>query len=289
MSADEAKKLADQQKVKDAIATLNKEIPVELARWNDEMKINTRALVATKFKTPKDAISAVLASPHRMPGNAERDASRHPLETLSFFGLTPTSRVVEMGIGQGWYTEILAPVVASEGQFTGGGYDAAGPDDQMRTVYGLRQKALFAKSDDLFGKAKTFDLGAESVELGEPGSADLVLAIREMHNWQRRDTIDANLKAVVSVLAPGGTFGVVQHRAPADAKAEESAEQGYLPEAWLIAKIEATGLKLVEKSEINANPKDTKDYADGVWTLPPNFRAGETDERNTRRSARAIA
>jgi predicted methyltransferase len=147
------------------------------------------------------------------------------------------------------------------------------------TVYGSRQKAWLGKSDDLFGKVTPFQITEpEKLALGAPGSADLVLAIREMHNWQRRGQLEGYLGAIATVLAPGGTFGVVQHRAPADAKAEESAEKGYLPEAWVIAKVEAAGLKLAEKSEINANAKDTKDYEKGVWTLPPNFREGDTDK-----------
>jgi len=194
-----------------------------------------------------------------------------------FFGLSPASRVVEMGVGGGWYTEVIAPVVAREGQYIGGAYDPEGPKDSTRTVYGMRQKAFFSMSKDLYGNAKTFNPGAEKIVIGEPGSANLVLAIREMHNWQRRGLMDGMLDAVARVLEPGGVFGIVQHRALAGAKAEESAENGYLPEAWLVKTVEAKGFKLLEKSEINANPKDTKDYKEGVWTLPPAYALDDTD------------
>ncbi len=277
---DEAAKKAEQAKrAQDALERLKTEIPEEAARWTDELKASSKALATKDFKTPEAAIKAALASGHRMPGHSERDAARHPQETLLFFGITPSAKVVEMGSGGGWYTELLAPIVSKKGSLTIGTHDATGPETEMRTVYGRRQQAFLAKSEDLYGKIKTFSLASpESVSLGAPGSADLVLAMREMHGWQRRDQFDLFVKAVVDVLAPGGVFGVVQHRAKADAKVEESAEKGYLPEAWVIEKLEAAGLKLEDKSEINANAKDTKDYEKGVWTLPPSLRLKDVDK-----------
>lgn len=274
----DAEKAEAEKRVADAIAKLHEELSMERERWTDALVAEAKALVQKKFKSPKAAISAAIAGSHRKPGNSERDLYRHPLETLEFFGLTPSSRVVEMGVGGGWYTEIIAPVVANKGSYTGGTYDAEGPRDSMRTVYGMRQAGFFGNSSDLYGKAKTFDYGAERVVIGEPGSADLVLAIREMHNWHRRGAVDSMLEAIANVLAAGGTFGIVQHRAADGANADESANKGRLPEAWLIEKVESKGFKLVGKSDINANPKDTKDYEKGVWTLPPAFAMGDTDK-----------
>lgn len=269
--------LAKQQKVADAIAKLEQEIAAENARWTEEIENNTQKLVDSKNANPKKAITAAIKGPQRVPGNSDRDSARHPLETLMFMGLKPTSRVVEMGVGGGWYTEILAPVVAAKGLLIVGTYDAEGSKEEMSTVYGMRQQALITKSPALFGKVETFRLGEEPLKIADAGSVDLVLAIREMHGWQRRGAMDTNLAAIVEALAPGGRFGIVQHRANADAVAEESAEKGYLPEAWVIKKVEDAGLKLVSKSKINANPKDTKDYEDGVWTLPPSLRADDPD------------
>ncbi len=273
---EEAKKAEQRKQVSEGLQKLATEVAAEKERWTAELVASTKKLVGESYDSPGAAISAALASPHRSPGNADRDAFRHPLQTLQFLGLTPTSRVIEMGAGGGWYTEVLAPVVAKGGSLRVGVFDADGPDDSWRTVYGTRQKEFLAKNDDLFGSVKTFQVvEPDKIELGEPGSADLVLAIREMHNWQRRGQLEGYLAAIAKVLEPGGTFGVVQHRAPEGAKVEESAEKGYLPEQWLIEKVEAAGMKLSAKSEINANPKDTKDYEKGVWTLPPNFRAGD--------------
>tara|TARA_R110002096_G_scaffold143328_3_gene299175 strand:- start:32766 stop:33842 length:1077 start_codon:yes stop_codon:yes gene_type:complete len=273
----EAKKAADVKKVAEAIAKLETDVAAERERWTEELAASAKTLATAEYGTAKEALAALAASSHRKPTNIARDGDRHPAETLEFFGLKPDSSVVEMGIGGGWYTEFILPMVANKGQYVGGAYDAEGPKDSMLSVYGMRQVAFLGMNEDLYGKAKTFDLGAEKLVIGEPESADLVVAMREMHNWQRRGSMDDKLKAVIAVLKPGGSFGVVQHRAKADGKAEETAEQGYLPEAWVIEKVEAAGLRFVEKSEINANEKDTKDYPDGVWTLPPSFRQGDTD------------
>lgn len=268
--------LAKQEKAAKAIAELELAIAAETARWTEDIENNTKKLVETSFGSAKKAIAAAVKGPQRAPGNAERDPARHPVETLLFMGLKPTSRVVEMGVGAGWYTEILAPVVAAKGLLIAGTYDAEGPIDKPGIIYGKRQQALMAKSPALFGKVETFRLGEEGPPtIADAGSVDLVLAIREMHGWQSRGTLDDNLSAIVEVLAPGGRFGIVQHRAKADAVAEESAKKGYLPEAWLIKKVEDAGLKFVAKSKINANPKDTKDYEGGVWTLPPSLRADD--------------
>ncbi|MEZ4360999.1 MAG: hypothetical protein R3B48_12520 [Kofleriaceae bacterium] len=276
--AAEAKAKAAQQ-LAAAYAEFEADNAKEVARWTPELHTSTQALVNKKYPNLKAALTAILKSPMRMPGNAERDAYRHPLETLTFFGIKQNMSVVEMGAGGGWYTEILGALVAKSGQLTVAAPDPDGPADSGRTLYGKRVAALFAKSPELFGKAKMAIVAPpEQLALGTDASADMVLAIREMHNWHRRGLIPAYLKAIHAVLKPGGVFGVVQHRAAADGNADETAQKGYLPEAWLIAQIEAAGFKLAAKSEINANAKDTKNYGNGVWSLPPVYAGGEVDK-----------
>jgi predicted methyltransferase len=85
------------------------------------------------------------------------------------------------------------------------------------------------------------------------------------------------LAEIQKALKPNGVLGIEQHRAKADANPEESAKKGYLPEKWVIEKVEAAGFKLAGKSEVNANAKDTKDYEGGVWNLPPSYRLGDKD------------
>ncbi len=119
--------------------------------------------------------------------------------------------------------------------------------------------------------------GNDAIDLGPAGSADMVVTFRSTHNWIRNGQLDAVYKAIFAVLKPGGVLGIEQHRARADADPAKAAETGYVPEPYLIAYLEKLGFKLVGKSEINANSKDTKDYAKGVWTLPPNLALGEQD------------
>ena len=250
----------------------------EAKRWTPELTKKVVELRDGKYADAKAALTAIVAGPHRMPKHPERDAHRHPVETLTFFGVTPTQTVIELGAGGGWYSELLAPLLANKGKYVVAGPDPDASKTEMSSVYGKRLDLMLAKSPELYGKAERVKLDANAPKLGPDGSADLVIAMREMHNWQRNKKLDAYLAAVHAVLKDGGTFGVEQHRAKPGTKGEDTADKGYLAEDWVIEKVKAAGFELVEKSEINANPKDTKDYPKGVWTLPPNFREGETDK-----------
>ncbi|MBA3453247.1 MAG: class I SAM-dependent methyltransferase [Deltaproteobacteria bacterium] len=266
------------ERVAAGLKKADEEAAEETKRWTPELTKQATAVRDAKYKDAKEALTAMLASPHRIPKHGERDAARHPIESLMFFGLAPTQTVVEVGAGGGWYTELLAPMLANGGKLIVAGPDTNGPATEMSTVYGKRLDQFLAKSPELFGKVERVTLTDAAPKMGPDGSADLVIAMREIHNWQRSKKIDAYLAAVHAVLKDGGTFGVEQHRGKPGTKGEDTADSGYLAEDWVIEKVKAAGFELVEKSEINANPKDTKDYAKGVWTLPPNFREGETDK-----------
>jgi predicted methyltransferase len=277
-SAEEAEKQKKIAENAEALKEAEADAAKETARFTEDIKKKAAELVAKPFKDAKSGLKAILASPHRQPENAERDKHRHPLETLTFFGIKPTMTVVEVGPGAGWYTEILAPLLAPEGKFVAATYDPNGPPESGRTVYGKRTQMFLAKSPELFGKVELAIINPpDKLGFGPDGSADLVIAMREMHNWQRRGDIDKWLAAVNKVLKKGGKFGVEAHRAAKGANVEESAEKGYLPEEWLVSKVESAGFKLEAKSEVNANKKDTKDYEKGVWTLPPNFAEEDKD------------
>ncbi len=268
----EAERAAEGMKKADADAA------EEAKRWTPELEAQVVALRDATYADATAALTAIAAGPHRMPKHPERDAARHPIETLAFFGITPTMIVLEVGAGGGWYTELLAPLLAAKGKLVVAGPDALGPADKMSTVYGKRLDLNLAKSPALFGNVERTSIGElEGLKLADDGSVDLAVAIREMHNWVRRNEATAYLTAIHAALKDGGTFGVVAHRAKPDAKPAESAENGYLPEAFVIEQVTAAGFELVEKSELNANPKDTTDHPKGVWTLPPNFRLGDTD------------
>lgn len=274
----EAKRKAAEQ-LATAYAEFEAESAKETERWTAELHKSSQVLVDKKYASPKAALTAILKSPHRMPGSADRDQYRHPLETLTFYGIKQNMSVIEMGVGEGWYTEILGPFVAKSGKLTVASPDPNGPADSGRTLYGKRIQAFLAKSPELFGKAQVAIIAPpDQLSLGADGSADMVLAMREMHNWHRRKALANYLQAIHNVLKVGGVLAVEAHRAPAGSNADETANKGYLPEQWLIDTVTASGFKLAGKSEINANPKDTKDYEQGVWTLPPNYALGETDK-----------
>jgi len=284
---DEAKKKAEAlEKAKERLAKHQEAVAEEAKRWTDELRKKVADLVATDFKKGKKAIAAAVASPHRMPEHPKRDQYRHPAETLTFFGLEPGMTVLEAGAGAGWYTEILAPVVAKKGKLIVVTYDPSGPEESYRTFIGIRVKDMLAKSPELFGKVETTIIkppeevkkDPASLVLAPEGSVDMILAIREMHNWQRGGTIDAWIAAAHKALKPGGVFGIVQHRADDGQKGEETAEKGRLPKDWLVEKMKAAGFDLVDSSDVNANPKDTKDYEEGVWTLPPALALKDKDK-----------
>lgn len=269
--AEAAKELAEERAAMEAAAK------TEAERWTPELRAAAKALAETKHKSLKAALGAALKSQHRKPGNADRDAHRHPLETLEFFGLKPTMTALEYSPGEGWYTELLAPTLAAQGKLIVTTTDPNGPPDARSTFYGERLKRFLDKSPELFGKVERIVIDSKAPRFNLEGAVDMVLAIRVMHGMHRDKLLPGFLAEVHKALKPGGVLGVVQHRAKADANPDESAKQGYLPEAFVIQQAEAAGFKLAGKSEVNANPRDTKDHPEGVWTLPPTLELKDKD------------
>jgi len=225
------------------------------------------------------AIAATLRGSQRSPSAADRDQYRHPVETLAFFGFTPTMTVLDVGPGTGYYTELLAPVLAKSGLYITTNREppstAAPPSAHHWSPYeGVRFDELLRAAPDLYSKVQVIRVDYEAPKLNLDGKVDMVLLMREVHMMKNWGTLDAWLREIHRALKPNGILGVEEHRAAPDANAEESVTRGYLPEAWVIEKIEAAGFALAGKSEINANPRDTKDYPNGVWSLPPSFQAG---------------
>ena len=249
----------------------------EKDRFTPDLREKAKVLASAKYATLRAGLEPILKSPHRKPGNQDRDFYRHPVETLEFIGITPKLSVLEYGPGEGWYTELLAPLLAKSGKLIVTTADPKGPTTDRGTL-GARRLSLFLdKSPELFGKVESVVVDGKNPALPEAGTLDAVLVFRSLHGMERQGTVPAWLAAFHKALKPGGILGVEQHRAPAGADPKASAENGYLPEAWVIEQAEHAGFKLSGKSEINANPKDTKDYPEGVWTLPPTLRLKEKD------------
>lgn len=223
------------------------------------------------------ALDQILAGNQRTAENRSRDEFRHPKETLLFFGLRPETRVVEIWPDPaGWYTEIIAPLVREKGKYHAAVLDAApGNANQTKRVADFRRK--LAARPDLYDRVEVVTLPADGGDIAPPESADMVLTFRNMHNWMARGTAAQAFAAMYRVLKPGGALGVVEHRGNAAEPQDPRAKSGYVNEQFAIDLIQAQGFRLVAKSEVNANPRDTKDYEQGVWTLPPVYRLGDKD------------
>ena len=214
-----------------------------------------------------------VAAATRTPANVARDRYRHPVETLSFFGVRPGDTVVDIWPGGGWYAEILAPYLAQGG----GTYIGAAPE---RTLTGLRK--LVAASPATYAGVRTANFPVLATSPGTPvapGSADVVLTFRNVHNWMMgKQPFEAEaFRQMYAMLKPGGTLGVVEHRLPENADPAREKASGYVKVSTVRRLAESAGFRLVAMSEINANPLDNTDYPDGVWTLPPVYRLGDKD------------
>ncbi len=221
-------------------------------------------------------LDQILAGNQRSDANRARDVYRHPKETLTFFGARPDMTIVEIFPGDGWYTEILGPYVHGTGRLYAAHYPS--DSDSKYAQAGLnRFQEKLASRPDLYGEITVTALAPNHLELAPPGSADMVVTFRNIHNWMGNDYAPEAFKAMYTALKPGGILGVEEHRGRADQPQDPKAKSGYVREDYAIALIESAGFKLVARSEINANPKDTKDYEKGVWTLPPNYTEGDKD------------
>ena len=215
------------------------------------------------------SLSAALAAPTRTPANIARDKYRNPGPTLAFFGVQPNHNVVELWPGGGWYTEILAPYVNASGNLSV--VPPAGQYDER-----IRAKLT---SDPAYGKVTVATFKAGQPTAIASGSADVVLTFRNVHSWLGGDEPIAGqvFAEAFRMLKPGGVFGVVEHRLPESASDERQKSSGYVKVSTVRQLAEQAGFKLAAASEINANPKDTADWPDGVWTLPPSLRIKDKD------------
>lgn len=232
--------------------------------------------LATSWADDQSTLAQLLKAPYRTHANVVRDIHRHPIETLAFFGVRDNSTVVEILPGsRGYYLEILAPYLNMRGV-----YIVANRDELAAPQYlADHQKFLGRLKEDpeVFAKVKVTKFNADRHEIAPAGSADFVLTFRNLHNWIERNEIDGALRAFHKALKPGGVLGVVDHRGRTDLSQEAQMKFGYVREDVAIKQMEKAGFKLAGTSQVNNNPKDTKDYPDGVWTLPPSFRLGDKD------------
>jgi predicted methyltransferase len=231
---------------------------------------------------PDAQLTAAIADPLRAAPNRARDGARHPYETLRAFGLQPDWTVVEIAPGGGWYTEILAPYLRTQGHYVAALYveDAASPDQTQAQIAQARERfeAKFGRNPARYGQIVVGTLRNQGLTgAGAPASADAVLTFRNIHNWIEGGHFDAALRSFFDVLKPGGVLGVEEHRAPAGTSLDRIIATGYVPEDYVIEHAKLAGFALVSRSEANANALDTKNHPNGVWSLPPTLRGGAVD------------
>jgi len=239
------------------------------------------ALLLASCATPtaSTSLDTAIAAPYRGDKAQARDVYRHPKDTLEFFGLAPNQSVLEIAPGGGWYTDILAPYLRGRGTLYEAQYlppQGALPGGEAKSNAAFERK--LAAAPDIYGTVIVGTLQSGQFN-GLPAGlqVDRVLTFRNIHNWIEDGQVDANLRAFYSILKPGGVLGVEEHRAVPGTSVQQMIDTGYLTEAYVVEHAQAAGFKLAARSEINSNPRDTKDYPHGVWSLPPTYRGGDTD------------
>ena len=231
---------------------------------------------ATDARTEAPSLADVVAGDWRSDDNRARDAHRNPAETLGFFGIEPGHSVVEITPGGGWYAEILAPYLYERGRYVAAVVDPEALPEDGRDYHQRQRRNLeqrFADAPEQFSRAGMVAYDPAAPVFGEPGSADVVVTFRNVHNWLSNGQAEGMFEGFHEVLRPGGVLGVVEHRASAASKDGS----GYVAQDRVVELATRAGFVLEETSEINANPRDTADHPNGVWTLPPTNNHDEAD------------
>lgn len=231
----------------------------------------------------QERLTELAENPKRGAAHLHRNQYRNPVETLTFLGLEPQMSVLELWPVRGWYTEILAPFLKDEGQLTVAHFrlDGGNANDERSLFWArlssrLEQRILQQEAE--FGPVARVALDPpQFIPALAPNQFDLVLSFRNVHIWDQRGHLLATLQNLYEIIKPGGVLGMVEHRAARVTELTSYAVEGYTDEAYLIAVAEQVGFQFVASSEINANPKDTKDYTKGVYTLPPTLALGLED------------
>src|SRR5512146_1298559 len=236
----------------------------------------TSCVTTSGREATANALDAILAGSQRNAEERARDRFRHPKETLLFFGIRPRTRVLQVWPESGWYTKIIAPLVRQRGQYFAG-VIARDPGSRFLTARLDGYRRLLASRPDLYGGVKVVTFPLDGSDVVPPGSVDMVLSFRDLHEWMALGDAQRALTTIYRALAPGGVFGVVDNRGDPALPQDPRAKNGYVRQDYAIRMIQAAGFRLVATSEVNANPMDTKNYPAGVWALPPDYRLGNID------------
>ncbi|MPT46977.1 MAG: methyltransferase [Sphingobium sp.] len=222
------------------------------------------------------AVTAAVATPDRPAAERARDQYRHPVETLTFFKIAPGQTVAEFFPGGGWYTRILLPLVGDKGHYIAVTNDSPAAIESTGKLVSELAKGR---------KTSVQPFVVATATMAPAASVDRVLTFRNVHNLlmagarnNEGDAVAASFfQAAFKALKPGGFMGVVDHRLPETASTEQEQKSGYVKRSTIVRLATAAGFVLDGESEINANPKDSANWPDGVWTLPPTLKNGDVD------------
>lgn len=238
---------------------------------------NKSKLPAKQASTSDSTGAKPKVAPTRSAAELARDQYRHPAETLMFFQVEPSHTVVELWPGGGWYTAILAPYLKQNGQLIAAHF----PADSEISFFQKSRVAFnkrFLLQPELYGNIYVTELAPpQKLRIAQAGEADRVLTFRNVHNWMRNRQEQAVFDEAFRVLKQGGILGVVEHRAPDSFSRDEMVETGYVTESYVTQLAINAGFVPAGHSEINANPKDSRDHPHGVWSLPPTLRGGDVN------------
>jgi predicted methyltransferase len=228
-------------------------------------------------ETTASAIDVALAGSQRSAADRGRDRYRHPKQTLLFFGIRPGMRVLQVWPESGWYTEIIAPLLQARGVGYIAGVIAPDPGSRFLEARLASYHRLLASRPDLYGGVRVVTFPLNGADVLQPGAVDMVMSFGDLHEWMALGDAQQALATIYRALAPGGVFGVVDNRGDPAVPQDPRARNGYVRQDYAVRLVEAAGFRLVASSEVNANPKDTRNYPAGVWTLPPDYRLGNID------------
>jgi predicted methyltransferase len=236
---------------------------------------------AQETPTPPDpALQAAVDNQSRNPRFVPRDAARHPVDELTFFGLKPDMTVVEIWPTGGYWTEILAPYLRDGGGTYIAALDdppAGSPDRKAADRRAEYFKHRLAEDPSLFAGVKFGVLGPQTENIAPPGSVDMILSFRDLHLWMKQGFAEAALADCYKALKPGGILALVDHRGNRAGEQDIHAADGYVREDYAKGLAQLAGFSFVASSEIEANPKDIADWPHGVTTLGPTFALGNQD------------
>jgi predicted methyltransferase len=249
-------------------------MPMRIVNLLLVMALGAATSMAAGSATVDPALAAAIASDQRTAAFVARDGARHPAEELTFFGLKADANVIELWPGGGYWTEILAPYLQARGHYTVALPPAGNAEDDTDVSH---WRARIAAQAARFGTIHETTLGRDHFDIAPAGSADLILTFRNLHNWMNGGYAPQVLAACLRALKPGGVLGIEDHRGSKDKPQDAKAKSGYVRQDYAISLVKQAGFEFVGASEVDANPKDTTHWPDGVWTLPPTLSQGAKD------------